>query len=112
MLDDTVPSNRRLDDSGVPRPGVADDRFVAVQLLKHADLLDWEKSEYLPDNRRPGFAEMITRVALRESPAGVPPLFRLLAKPTVLFVSADSRQALEAADIRGLLYRPLEKVRV
>jgi hypothetical protein len=112
MLDDTVPTDRRLDDSGDPRPGVADDRFAAVQLLEHADLLDWEKSEFLPDKRTPGAAKMITRVVLKELPGGLPPLFRLSAKPRALFVSADARAALEAAHIHGVIYRPLEKVRV
>jgi hypothetical protein len=111
MLDDTVPADRRLDDSGNPRPGVADEQFGAVQLLEHADLLDWEKSKYLPDERTPGEVRMITRVVLKES-AEPPPLFRLSAKPRVLFVSAAAREALEAAHIHGVIYRSLEKVRV
>ena len=80
MLDDTVPADRRFDDSGDLRPDVANDRFGAVQLLQHVDLLDWEKSKYLPDKRTPGEVRMITRVFLKES-AEPPPLFRLSAKP-------------------------------
>jgi hypothetical protein len=112
MLDDTVPTDRRLDDLGDPRPGVADERFAAVQLLEHADLIDWEQSEVLPRKSTSGGTQVITRVVLRESPGGLPPLFRLSANPSALFVSADARAALEAAHIHGVVYRPLEKVRL
>jgi hypothetical protein len=110
MLDDTVPTARRLDESGHPRPGVGDDRFVAVHLLEHTDALDLERSTYEPHGFLPGRMSMITRVVLKEPPGGLPPLFRLFAKPTVLFVSAAGRRALEAAGIGGVVFRPLEKV--
>lgn len=112
MLDDTVPTGRRLDDCGNPRPGVADNRFVVVQLLEHADLLDWEKSKCLMDESEPGVVLRISRVVLKEPPEGLPPLFRLSANTGALFVSAAAREALQAAHIRGVIFRPLEKVRV
>lgn len=112
MLDDTVATDHRLDNCGNSRPGAANNRFVVVQLLEHADFLDWEKSKYLAYENEPGVALMISRVVLTESPESLPPLFRLSAKPRVLFVSAAAREALQAAHIRGVIFKPLEKVMV
>lgn len=84
--------------------GKEDHRFVCVQLLEHLDLFDWDNSDYDPHPRMPNYVDWVRHLALRKPPNGFPPLFRISASVSPLFVSAAGKAALEAADIRGVEY--------
>lgn len=96
---------------GSLRPEVIDDRFSAVQVTEHLDVVDWERSEF--ERKRLGVATTYSfdKVVLREPPGGFPPLFRIPQKASLLLVSAEARRALEAAGIRGIQFLKLPGAR-
>jgi hypothetical protein len=90
---------------GQPSPEVTNfDDFVAVQLLEHSDYFDFERSEYDPDEEYPTIPNYIHRYALNEPTKGFPPLFKLAAQRTKLFISSEAHEALKKAGIRGTAY--------
>jgi hypothetical protein len=82
-------------------------QFVAVQLLEHLDVFDWVNSVYEMSTLIPGFIESIDKLVLKEPIGGFPPIFRIGADETLLYVSARARAALEQAGIRGVEFRNL-----
>jgi hypothetical protein len=82
--------------------------YVAVQLLEHQDVFDWEKSIYEPHSEKPNRFKSgsLEKLVLREPLAGLPPLFRIATTPlqTKLYVSAEGRTALEGVGIRGVTF--------
>jgi hypothetical protein len=92
---------------GSLRPEVIDDRFAAVQLTEHIDVVDWERSVFEKTPIGPGTVYDFDRLVLMEPPGGLPPLFRLPSDASLLLVSAEARRALEAAGIRGVEFDPL-----
>lgn len=86
---------------------VDDVDFIGVQLTSHCDYFDWEQSEYEP-GFTPRRAVGIEEFVLTIPEEGFPPIFRLSAVPTRLFISNDARQALKAAGIRGPAYLRLD----
>ncbi|MBX3161335.1 MAG: hypothetical protein KF773_35560 [Deltaproteobacteria bacterium] len=100
MLDDTV--EEKFDTDGKPRPGVANFNYVVVQLTKHLDAFDWERSEYTPVESAPDKVWSTTHLMLKDVP--LPPLFRLAAFRRPLFVSAEGRAALEKANVNGVKF--------
>jgi hypothetical protein len=78
--------------------------FVAVQLLEHLDIFDWDRSVYTLKPHRPDRIDRIKRVVIKELDEGLPPLFRiaLAGLRTSLHVSPQGRAALEAAGIKGV----------
>jgi hypothetical protein len=114
MIDDrsfVFESERRFLADGTPNPEVTNfDNFVAVQLLEETDYFDFEYSEYEPDPDFPEWVTSVRRYVLNEPPEGFPPLFRLAAYSVTLFISAEAREALREAGIRGTAYFPLDQV--
>lgn len=77
--------------------------YVALQLLSHLDIIDWENSIYEVGE----FYTSFRSIALHEPEFGFPPIFRVKHKSASLFVSSAARDALQAAGIRGMSFRPL-----
>jgi hypothetical protein len=92
---------------GSLRPEVVDDRFVAVQITEHIDVVDWERSVFEKTPIGPGTVYSFDKLVLVEPPGGLPPLFRVPSKVSLLLVSAAARWALEAAGIRGVEFKSL-----
>lgn len=109
MLDDTVPTADRFVEDR-PRPGVAVEGFAAVQLLERTDAMDMERSVYTLDEDIPGCARDVQKLVLKDMP--LPPLFRLAAYPSPLFVSSAAREHLERAAIKGITLLPLDAIAV
>lgn len=107
ILDDTVAEAELFEAPGKPKPQYALDRFTGVQVLEHLDAFDWDRSEYVRSDIVPSMVEKIEKLALRDVSGGFPPLFRLSAYPTLLFVSAEARRALEAKNITGATFLAL-----
>lgn len=93
------------------RPEVVDDRFVAVQLTEHIDVVDWERSEFETSQLGPATLYDFDKLVLVEPPGGFPPLFRVPADVSLLLISAEARRALEAAGIRGVIFKSLPGAR-
>ena len=86
---------------------VGDTNFVTVQLTTYQDYFDWERSVYqMGSSQR--IAVSIREFVLNFPEEGPPPLFRLSAAPTIIFISDEARQALREAGIRGTSYVPLD----
>jgi hypothetical protein len=81
-----------------------DNEFVAVQLLEQLDIFDWDKSVYKEAYVSPGMVRSIRKLALHVPEDGLPPIFRLKVNPVPLFVSPECREALEAANIKGIRF--------
>jgi hypothetical protein len=82
--------------------------FVAVQLLEHQDVFDWEKSVCERNMEIPNcikFGSLESAVFIEPSD-GFPPLFRVATVPLTnrLYVSAEGKAALEAAGVRGVSF--------
>jgi hypothetical protein len=111
MLDDLAfPYDRErcFISHGQPNPEVTNfDDFVAVQLLEHSNYFDFERSEYEPSPNFPEWVRSVDRYILNEPREGFPPLFRLSADAVELFISAEAREALREAGIRGTAYYAL-----
>lgn len=107
FLDRSVHDADRYLPDGTVRPEVVDDRFAVVQLLEHVDVVDWERSEFRRSRIDPESVARFSRLVLVEPPGGLPPLFRIPAKTSMLFVSVAAREALEAAGLRGMVFEDL-----
>jgi hypothetical protein len=110
MLDYRLKWDERFGPDGAPKPEAADYRFSAVQLTEHMDAFDWEHSEYIRDKYLPDRTAGISKLVLKEPPGGFPPLFRLAAAPSSLFISAPAKRDLEEAAVRGVQFSPLDTV--
>jgi hypothetical protein len=89
-------------------PELCNEDYVAVQLLEHINVIDFEHSileDLDPDSI---FTPRITRLVLREPDQGFPPIFRLnrVGEDVYSYVSPQAKQALEEANIRGLEFIP------
>lgn len=81
--------------------------YVIVQLTEHLDILDEENSVIRRSKAVPGLITILEYV-LKEPEGGLPPIFRLEAESTQLFISAQGREALKVAGIKGPRYLPME----
>jgi hypothetical protein len=100
---------RNLPDGSL-RPEVIDDRFAAVQLTEHIDVVDWERSTFKPGRINPK-SGYFTKLVLREPAGGLPPLFRIASDASMLLVSAEARRALEEAGIKGIIFSSIPGAR-
>jgi hypothetical protein len=104
-------SHRCFLPNGQPSPEVTNfDDFVVVQLLEESDYFDFENSEYTRHPRDPNWVKSVSRYVLHIPKTGFPPLFRLTVKSPELFISAEAREALKEAGIRGTSYYPLDSI--
>jgi Domain of unknown function (DUF4375) len=91
------------------RTGRESDDFIALQLIEHLDLFDWEQSVYQRNSLNPNLFNSLETLVLKTPENGYPPIFRLATLPRRLFVSAQARTALEAAGLHGLKFIPLDQ---
>jgi hypothetical protein len=106
FVDQRARGEARYLPDGSLRPEVVDDRFAAVQLTEHIDVVDWERSTFKPSRINPKRGHFI-QLTLVEPVGGLPPLFRIPSSGSLLLVSAEARRALEAAGVVGVKFRPL-----
>jgi hypothetical protein len=83
-------------------PRTENHNYVAIHLTKYLDAFDFENSVYERSTINPDVVKNIRWISLRETDTGFPPLFAVEPASTKLFVSAEARTALEAADIQGI----------
>lgn len=107
LLDRSALGPCRFLPDGSLRPEVFDDRFAAIQLTEHVDVVDWDRSEYRPSSFNPNKVSGFRKLMFIEPAGGFPPLFRLAADTSYLLVSAEARRALEEAGIRGVQFMDL-----
>jgi hypothetical protein len=105
FVDRTTRGSSRYLADGSMRPEVFDDRFAAVQITEHVDVVDWGRSLFERDQIGPGIVfYSFDRLVLCDPPGGLPPLFRIPAHNGLLLVSTEARRALEEAAILGITF--------
>jgi hypothetical protein len=82
--------------------------FVAVHLIEHLDIFNWDESIYVPSTILENSVDSVEKMVLKQPLNGYPPLFRIKTCPTHLYVSAEARTALESANIKGVKFSELE----
>jgi hypothetical protein len=98
-------TNEEILRQGLAKNGIRhDDEFVAVQLLEHLDIFDWENSVYRMHSIFPDEVDRIRKLVLKVPEKGLPPIFRLTILSGHLYISPEGRAALEAANIRGVRF--------
>ena len=86
--------------------------YLTLQMTTHEDFFDWKNSRYTrPSQHLPNLLEISEYVLSVTENKPLPPLFRLAADPTVLFISATARAALKRAGISGPRYLSLRGYR-
>jgi hypothetical protein len=82
--------------------------FIILQLLEHFDGLDRDRTEHTStfDESDPELEliDITGEMVLKEPPNGFPPIFRVKERETYLYVSAEAKEALEKAGIKGLSF--------
>lgn len=91
---------------------IRDDLFI-FQTLEFLDVFDWEKSDYKQSDlsKEVGSPGSVNEYVFKEPLDGFPPLFRLVNDPIPLFISAEAREALKKAGIRGTAFLSLRGYR-
>jgi hypothetical protein len=92
--------------------------YLALQLLEHLDIFDWDNSDYQlldGDNSTvppvaPNRLFKLSKLVLKQPDTGYPPIFRITALPRHLFVSAQAKAQLEAHNIQGIRFVPLDDI--
>jgi hypothetical protein len=107
MIDDEMRFDRQLDKR--VRTGRESHDYIALQLLEHQDLFDWENSVYEHNPNKPNPFNSLQTLVLKTPETGFPPIFRIPTLPRRLFVSAQARAALETAALQGLKFIPLSE---
>lgn len=100
MLDDTLSDAEQMANS--------EGGYAAVQIIDRIDAMDMERSEFVPHEKFPTLARKVRKLVFKDGP--LPSLFRLSSYESPLFVSRDARARLDAAGIKGPLYRPLSQI--
>jgi hypothetical protein len=92
------------------KKSLRDDMYIFQPLEILSDVFDWEKSIYQQSevSKRANSPGHVREFVLKEPAGGFPPVFRLKESPTTLFISAEAREALKKAGIKGISYLPLK----
>ena len=109
MLDDTVPSRKRYDESGAPKPSVSRGGYTAVEIGDTPGLVDPEKSEIVMNPATPHIVGDIEKLVLKRPKGGFPPLFRIAEYRVPLFISPEAKRKLEEAGVKGVEYVPVSE---
>lgn len=96
-----------------PPAGEFNEDYVGLQLLDHADVIDYEHTQFRP-RLNTNLPPYITRLVLKEPVEGFPPIFRMKSEggeEVDLFVSSMAKEALEEAGIKGIEFFPKKGTR-
>ncbi len=106
LVDRSTAGSRRYLPDGSLRPEVVCDRFAAIQLTEHIDVVDWNRSTFTRRRSNPNGA-WFDKLVLQEPTGGLPPLFRIAADASLLLISSEARRAIEDAGIHGVKFMSL-----
>jgi hypothetical protein len=110
MIDQSMDSNSKE----LKIKGTKNYDYVLVQPSEYLDAFDFENSifkweEYDPSvvTDVPSFVSDVERLVLKEIDSDFPPLFTVEESSLDILVSAKARAALEAANIKGIMFTPV-----
>ncbi len=108
MIDDTYFKDK-FNSKGELLPEVpVEKEYLTFQLQERLEVFDYERSVYKMLKSQPDKPGIIKKMVLKEPSIGFPPLFRIKEKASVLFVSKEAKEALEAENIKGCVFEPVE----
>lgn len=92
------------------KKSLRDDMYIFQPLEILSDIFDWENSVYkqYDYDKEINVPSSIREFVLKEPKDGFPPVFRLKEYPVTLFISAEAREALKNAGIKGTSYLSLK----
>ncbi len=106
MISDTY-FDELFDSSNNLKPEVpVNTEYKIVQIMSYLKAFDYENSKYEEDFILP--VGHINKLVLKKAQNGFPPIFRIEEKASEIFVSEVAKEALEAADIKGCIFEPVE----
>jgi len=80
--------------------------YKIVQLMTYLKAFDYENSIYEEDFILP--VGHINKMVLKKPQGGFPPIFRIEEKAGEIFVSKETKEALESAGIKGCVFEEVE----
>jgi hypothetical protein len=107
MIDDTVPTTKRVDQKGKYLPQYLNKSYTCIQLLSYCDVFDWKNSKFDIDEDDPGYVDFIEKLVLKAPGNGFPPFFRMKAATSYKFVSGAAKRAMEKYDLKGVSFEPV-----
>lgn len=91
-----------------PRTNLETKEYKAVNIIGNVDCVDMEQSKY--DERSEQFAREFETLVIDPDKVHGLKMFRLSERPTLVIVNEDVKNALEAANLRGVRIDPLMQV--
>jgi len=109
MIDDTYLDDYK-DEYGEFKENVRiNTSYFGVQFLERiGDCFNYEKSVYSPLISKPEFPGIIKKMVLKIPNMGFPSIFRIKEKPSMIFISQETKDALERNDIKGCVFEEVE----
>jgi hypothetical protein len=84
--------------------------YQIVQTLESLDIFDWNKSKYIKHESVDGCIQSAEKVILKETGIPLPPLFRISAYPSKLFISLAAKEKIDENHYyRGLRLTPIDE---
>ena len=109
MLDRSIKPDKRFYKQAEPTPEIVNYDYIALQLLEHLDVFDWENSVYDKDWLSDDKVENIKKLVLKQPSEDLPPIFRVASCPSLLMISHAAKEALETAGCRGISTVPIRQ---
>jgi len=107
FIDDTYHEEKFTNGKLKPEVPIVNN-FALVQTLCEIKGFDYDQSIYEPMNEWEKFPTVVSKLVIKEPNNGFPAIFRLVEKPSAVFVSQKTKIALEAANIKGCVFEPVE----
>jgi hypothetical protein len=111
LIDDTFLDGRYEPDGSLKEMVKRLTNFSLIQTLEIFEGLDYSRSDFAAMQPGQLFPTVINNFVLLEPPTGFPPLFRVIEKRSVLFVSEDAKLALQANNVKGCLFKEYDVTR-
>lgn len=108
IVDAQINPEHWYDANGNLRDEITLKNYVAIQLIEHLDIFDYEQSSYKIGEEEPDRFEDISKFVFKIPVNGLPPIFRIKERDLYLFISSEARSALKEAKITGTRYISLQ----
>lgn len=108
LLDDTY-LDTLYDKEGILKKDILHSKeFVSLNFNHQFDFCDIEKSTFRKLRSNPNSSGILRKAVLKLPKHGFPSLFRISETISKLFVSAEAKELLDAANIKGCVFEPVE----
>jgi hypothetical protein len=110
LIDDTY-FGQLFDENKYLLPDVPiNDGFTSIVFKNSIDVMDYEKSVYLQSIMDETKIGSIRKMVIKEPVGGFLPIFKVLNDYTNVYVTEKTKESLEANEIKGCVFEPVEVV--